>query len=57
MRAPNIVLGGLFALLSIAHIAVYPIVHVSNKPAIHQLLIVGSTVVVAALIFWYAWNW
>jgi len=51
------VLGGLFTLLGIIHIAVCPIVHISNKPSVHQLLICISTVVVTALIFWYAWSW
>ena len=56
-RYLNMVLGGLFTLLGIIHIAVCPIVHISNKPSVHQLLICISTVVVTALIFWYAWNW
>jgi hypothetical protein len=56
-RYLNMVLGGLFTLLGIIHIAVCPIVHISKKPAVHQLLIVGSTIVVTALIFWSAWNW
>ena len=56
-RYLNMVLGGLFTLLGIIHIAVCPIVHISNKPSVHQLLICISTVVVTALIFWYAWSW
>ena len=56
-RNLNMVLGGFYTLLSIIHIAVCPMVHISNKPAVHQLLIVGSTIVVTALIFWYAWTW
>jgi len=56
-RYLNMVLGGLYTLLSIIHIAVCPIIHISNKPSVHQLLICISTVVVTALIFWYAWNW
>jgi len=56
-RNLNMVLGGLYALLSILHVAKCPIVHVSNKPSVHQLLIMASTVVVTALIFWYAWTW
>jgi hypothetical protein len=56
-RNLNMVLGGLFTLLSIIHIARCPIVHISNKPSVHQLLLCISTVVVTALIFWYAWNW
>ena len=56
-RYLNMVLGGLYILLSIFHIAKCPVVHISNKPSVHQLLICISTVVVAALIFWYAWSW
>jgi len=56
-RYLNMVLGVLFTLLGIIHIAVCPIVHISKKPAVHQVLICISTVVVTALIFWYAWNW
>jgi hypothetical protein len=56
-RNLNIVLGGLFTVLSIIHIAICPILHISNKPSVHQLLICISTLVVAALIFWYAWSW
>jgi len=56
-RNLNMVLGGLYTLLGIIHIAGCPIVHISNKPSVHQLLICISTVVVTALIFWYAWSW
>jgi hypothetical protein len=56
-RNLNMVLGGFYTLLSIVHIAICPLVHISKKPAVHQLLICISTVVVTALIFWYAWNW
>ena len=56
-RNLNMVLGGLYTLLGILHVATCPIIHVSNKPSVHQLLIIISTVVVAALIFWYAWTW
>jgi hypothetical protein len=53
----NMVLGVLFTLLGMVHMAICPIVHISNKPSVHQLLICTSTIVVTALIFWYAWNW
>jgi hypothetical protein len=53
----NMVLGGLFTLWGIIHIAICPIVHISKKPSINQLLICISTIVVTALIFWYAWSW
>jgi len=56
-RYLNMVLGGLYILLSIFHLAKCPVVHISNKPSIHQLLICISTIVVTALIFWYAWTW
>jgi hypothetical protein len=56
-RNLNMVLGGLYTFLGVIHIAVCPIVHVSNKPSVHQLLILISMVVATALIFWYAWNW
>ena len=56
-RYLNMVLGGLYILLSIFHVARCPIIHVSNKPSVHQLLVGISTVVVTVLIFWYAWSW
>jgi hypothetical protein len=56
-RYLNMVLGGLYILLSTFHIAKCPVVHISNKPSVHQLLICISTIVVTALIFWYAWSW
>jgi hypothetical protein len=56
-RNLNMVLGGLFTLWGIIHIAVCPIIHISKKPSVHQLLICISTVVVTALIFWHAWTW
>ena len=56
-RDLNMVLGGFYILLSIIHIARCPMVHISNKPSVHQLLICISTVLVTALIFWYAWTW
>jgi len=56
-RYLNMVLGGLYILLSTFHIVKCPVVHISDKPSVHQLLICISTVVVTALIFWYAWSW
>ena len=56
-RYLNMVLGGLYILLSIFHLAKCPVVHISNKPSVHQLLLGISTVVVTVLIFWYAWSW
>jgi len=54
-RRLNMVLGGLFAVLAIIHIAICPIVHISDHPSVHQLLISVSTVVATALVFWIAW--
>ncbi len=56
-RSLNMVLGGFFTLYGIVHIAICPVVHISKKPSVHQLLICISTIVVTALIFWYAWSW
>ncbi|MCJ7630914.1 hypothetical protein MUP77_00740 [Candidatus Bathyarchaeota archaeon] len=56
-RNLNMVMGGLFTLLSIFYLAKCPIVHIFNKPPVQQLLICLSTVVATALIFWYAWSW
>jgi hypothetical protein len=56
-RYLNMVLGGLYILLSIFHLGKCPVVHISNKPSIHQLLLGISAVVVTVLIFWYAWSW
>ena len=56
-RYLNMGLGGLYILLSIFHLAKCPVVHVSNKPSVHQLVLGISTVVATVLIFWYAWNW
>ena len=51
-RWVNFVLGIIFTILNIWHL----IEHLA-QPTVHQLLIVGSTVVVTALIAWYAWKW
>jgi len=56
-RNLNMVLSGMFTLLGIFHIARCPMVHISDNPSVHQLLICISTIVATALIFWYAWNW
>jgi hypothetical protein len=56
-RDLNMVLGGFYILLSIFHIARCPMVHIFNKPSVPQVLVVGSTILVTALIFWYAWTW
>jgi len=51
-RWVNFVLGIIFALLNIGHL----IEHLA-EPSVQQILIMGSTVVVTALIAWYAWKW
>jgi hypothetical protein len=52
-RWANIVLGIVFTLLNIWHL----VEHLTTALAVHQILIIASTVVVTALIVWYAWNW
>ena len=52
-RWANIILGIVFTLLNSWHL----IMHLAQAPSIHQILIIGSTVVVTALIAWYALKW
>ena len=51
-RWTNIILGIVFTVLNIFHL----IEHLAD-PSAHQILIIASTVVVTALIFWYALKW
>ena len=51
-RWTNFILGIIFTLLNIFHF----IEHLA-EPSVAQILIIGSTVVVTALIAWYAWKW
>ena len=51
-RWTNVVLGIVFTILNIGHL----IEHIA-KPSPAQLLLIASTVVVTALIAWYAWRW
>jgi len=51
-RWANIVLGIVFTLLNIGHLVEH-----FTPPVVHQILILASTVVVTALIAWYAWKW
>ena len=51
-RWANRILGIVFTVLNIFHLTE----HVA-QPSVHQLLIIASTVVVTALIAWYAWRW
>ena len=54
-RWTNIILGIVWTVLNIFH--VYLHLGTLMAPTVHQLLIVGSTVVFAVLIVWYAWKW
>ena len=54
-RWTNIILGIVWTVLNIFH--VYLHLGIFMAPTVHQLLIVGSTVVFAVLIVWYAWKW
>ena len=51
-RWANMILGIVFTGLNIFHL----VEHLA-QPSVHQILIIGSTVVVTALIFWYALRW
>ena len=51
-RWTNMILGIVFTVLNIFHLAE----HLAH-PSAHQILTIGSTVVVTALIFWYALKW
>jgi len=51
-RWTNMILGIVFTALNIFHL----IEHLA-QPSAHQILIIGSTVVVTALIFWHALKW
>jgi hypothetical protein len=51
-RWANMILGIVFTILNIVHLTEH-----FAPPSAHQILIIGSTVVVTALIFWFAWKW
>ena len=51
-RLANMVLGALFVVLNAMHL----VEHVA-EPSAHQVLLIGSSVVAAALIFGYALKW
>ena len=51
-RWVNFIVGIIFTILNIWHL----IEHLA-QPSVEQILIIGSTVVVTALIAWYAWKW
>jgi len=56
-RRVNLVMGGFFTIMNFIHLVSCPIVHLFEAPSVHQLLIVGSTIVVTVLIVWHAWKW
>jgi hypothetical protein len=51
-RWVNIILSIIFTVLNIFHL----IEHLA-EPSVYQILIIGSTIVVTALIIWYASKW
>jgi len=51
-RWTNFVLGIVFTILNIVHLTEH-----LAQPSAHQILFIGSTVVVTALIAWFAWRW
>ena len=51
-RWTNFILGIIFTILNIFHLTEH-----LAQPSVHQLLIVCSTIVITALIAWYAWSW
>jgi hypothetical protein len=51
-RWTNMVLGIVFTILNIVHLTEH-----LAAASVHQILIIGSTVVATALIFWYAYKW
>jgi len=59
-RRANIVLGIVFTVGNIFHLLfeqlAQPSIHMAQS-SVHQLLLNISTVVVTALIVWYAWKW
>jgi hypothetical protein len=51
-RLVNIILGAIFTILNIFHL----VEHIAN-PSLHQIMIIGSTVIVTLLVFIYALKW
>ena len=51
-RWANIILGIAFTVLNVFHLTE----HLAH-PSVHQSLVIGSTVVVTALVVWYALKW
>lgn len=59
-RRANIIVGIVFTVGNVFHLLfeqlTQPSIHMA-QPSIHQLLLNISTVVVTALVVWYAWRW
>jgi len=51
-RWGNFVLGIVFTVLNIVHLTEH-----FAQPSAHQIMIIGSTIVVTGLIAWFAWRW
>jgi len=51
-RRANMVLGALFVVLNAFHLTEH-----LAEPSAHQILLIASTVVAPALVFWYALKW
>jgi hypothetical protein len=51
-RWANIVVGVVFVVLNLYHFVEHAL-----EPTVHQLVIVGGTVIAALLIVYYAWKW
>jgi hypothetical protein len=59
-RWTNIILGIVFTIVNIGHLAIeqftQPSIHMA-QPSVHQFILNLATVLIAALITWYAWKW
>jgi hypothetical protein len=51
-RWANFVVGIVFTILNIVHLTEH-----LAQPSAHQILFIGSTIVVTGLIAWFAWRW
>jgi len=51
-RWVNFILGIVFTILNIVHLTEH-----LAQPSAHQILFIGSTIVVTGLIAWFAWRW
>ena len=55
-RILNLVAGVGYTIGGIIHIIVCPLLHISDNPAVYQLLLCISQIVVTILIIWQAWK-